>query len=80
MPNSPCGTDMQTRCLTKKALHISWQPALLLFLVVLNGTALGASITVKDSLGRDVEVSLPIRRVVALNSDVLEVLLSLIHI
>jgi len=77
LPNSPCGTDMQTRCLTKKALRISWQPALLLFLLVLNGTALGASITVKDSLGRDVEVSLPIRRVVALNSDVLEVLRTL---
>lgn len=77
MPNSPCGTDMQTRCLTKKALRISWQLVLLLFLLVLNGAALCASITVKDSLGRDVEVSLPVKRVVALNSDVLEVLRTL---
>ena len=68
---------MQPRCLTKKALGISCNPALLLFLLILNGTALGASIAVKDSLGREVEVSLPVRRVVALNSDVLEVLRTL---
>lgn len=77
MPNSPCGTDMQANSLTKKAFHTAWLPALLLFLPVLSGTAQGASITVKDSLGREVEVSLPIRRVVALNSDVLEVLRAL---
>ncbi|NOZ88203.1 MAG: ABC transporter substrate-binding protein [Deltaproteobacteria bacterium] len=46
--------------------------------ILLQGkTALGTSITVLDSMGRKIEVSLPIKRIVALNSDVLEVLRTL---
>ncbi|WP_456385540.1 ABC transporter substrate-binding protein [Desulfolithobacter sp.] len=62
----------------KKALHVSWLTATLVFVLVLNGTAaFSASITVQDSLGREVGVSLPVNRIVALNSDTLEVLRTL---
>lgn len=48
-----------------------------LFLNFLTDAAFGASMTVRDALGRNIEVRLPIQRIVALNSDVLEVLRTL---
>ena len=41
------------------------------------GAALAASLTVKDSLGRSVEIALPVQRIVCLNSDTLEVMRTL---
>jgi len=46
-------------------------------LLRLNATAAAQSIAVRDSLGRQVTVALPVQRVVALNSDCLEVLRTL---
>lgn len=64
---------MGTRILTTKFVYI-----LLLSVILLipcrQESAFGASLSLRDSLGRDVEISQPIRRIVALNSDCLEVL------
>jgi iron complex transport system substrate-binding protein len=51
--------------------------AVFVFLNFLTDAAFGASMTVRDALGRNIEVRLPIQRIVALNSDVLEVLRTL---
>ncbi len=45
--------------------------------VLFGGTAHGASVTVENAVGQKTEVRLPVRRVVALNSDVIEVMRSL---
>lgn len=66
---------MQAKLPAIEGLHIGWKAAFLLPLfLALNGICHGASITVLDSIGREVTVPLPVRRVVALNSDILEVL------
>jgi iron complex transport system substrate-binding protein len=57
----------------KRPFGVGWF-AVLLLLNLLAGAAFGASMTVRDALGRNIEVRLPIQRIVALNSDVLEVL------
>jgi iron complex transport system substrate-binding protein len=57
----------------KRPFLVGWF-VVLLFLDLLAGAAFGASMTVRDALGRNVEVGLPIQRIVALNSDVLEAL------
>ncbi len=55
---------------------IAWlAPAL--FLNIWTGPALGATMTVEDSLGNAVAITLPVLRIVALNSDSLEVLRTL---
>lgn len=41
------------------------------------GSAVGATVDVLDALGRTVQVTLPVRRIVALNSDILEVVRTL---
>lgn len=41
------------------------------------GTAGAAAMSVRDALGRDIHISLPVERIVTLNSDVLEVLRTL---
>lgn len=76
MPNSPCGTDMRAPRLHNRSFLIGWF-AVFVLLSFLPRAAFGASMTVRDALGRNIEVSLPIQRIVALNSDVLEVLRTL---
>lgn len=55
---------------------IGWLTAAL-FLSFWTGSVFGASVAVEDALGRNVQVTLPIQRIVVLNSDVVEILRTL---
>lgn len=74
--NLRCDNNMRALYMNRIVFCLTW-----LILVVsafwAQSRALGASNAHVDCMGREAEVSLPVKKVVALNSDVLEVLRSL---
>lgn len=73
MPNLPGAISMRCCKPLHKAFLPGW-PAIAFLLVFSAGSAMGATMTVENPLGKTMQVSLPVRRIVALNSDILEVL------
>lgn len=73
MPNSPGAISMRRCKPLHKAFLPGW-PAAAFLLVFLSGPAMGVTMIVEDALGKISQISLPVRRIVVLNSDVLEVL------
>jgi len=75
-PNLPCDTNLSTHGISARTFWIGWL-AVALFLNFWTASAFGASVTIEDARGRKVRLSLPIKTVVALNSDILEILRTL---
>lgn len=67
---------MQVSRLTARIFCFGWLMPAAVF-VLLAQTVSGASMSILDSMGHEVEIALPVKRIVALNSDVLEVLRTL---
>ncbi len=76
MPSSHGYTNMHGPGLLSRALLVGWLSSVL-FLTLLKGSATGESMMVKDALGQYIRVTPPLQRIVALNSDILEVLRTL---
>ena len=76
MRNSPCDTNARRPGRPAGTFPIRLLAAALLSMVW-PGFAHSAAMTVKDALGRSVQVALPVKRVVVLNSDTLEILRAL---